>query len=399
MCDPTVRPLRRPSVGAAAGAARGRARRALAIGLAASVLGLAACAARPPLLDERRVEPYAGLVARFDAAARRDERVLVTPDGGPTVAVGVHELRAPVGAAGGAERPVLVMLPGILSDGTTWRFLAGALVDTFDVVLVDPPGVGTSDRPMPPAGGDALYTPTWLAACTGLALRAWQARQPAPRRLVLVGHSLGGTVVLRLLASSALGARLDDVRSSVQGAVLLAPADLALREASPLLAEIRDTPAWKARLGCALGVVGRKTETAVHDGVVCPRDRALAQEACRLSATLCDPCTLAAAQWMLRRFQPTDACGRPDLAAADRLADEERSIRVPLLVLWGAQDDTLPLATSAPLMARLPTATRVVVDGAKHSLHQELAPRVAAEVRAFVGASSTRSRASGGDAP
>jgi len=361
-------------------------RRAVAIVLATSVLGLAACAARPPLLDERRVEPYAGLVARFDAAARRDERVVVTPEAGPAVAVGVHELRAPDGAA----RPVLVMLPGVLSDGTTWRFLAGALVDTFDVVLLDPPGVGTSDRPMPPAGGDALYTPAWLAECAGLALRAWQARQPAPRRLVFVGHSLGGTVVLRLLASPALGARLADVRSEVAGAVLLAPADLALREASPLLTEIRDVPAWKARLGCALGVVQRKTETAVYDGVVGPQAHALAQEACRLSATLCEPCAFAAAQWMLRRFQPTDDRGRPDLAAADRLAAQERAIGVPLLVLWGAQDDTLPLSTSGPLLARLPTAQRVVVDGAKHSLHQEQVARVAAEVRAFVHTLRTR---------
>lgn len=365
------------SASALVGTTRGRS--LLALGTLITTLALAACASSPRLLDERRTEPYAGLLAQVDATRVEHRLIRVAPGDGPPLTIGLQIVHAPHGAA----KPVLVLQPGILADGTTWRFLVGALAQDNDLLVIDPPGCGASDRPSPACQDGARYSPSWLAECTLLVLRDFEARQARPRRLILVGHSLGGTVVLRMLAQPDLRARYADVMGRVDRAVLLDPADLALTKADPRFLEIRDLPDWKATLAIALGIVRRNVEKAVYDGVVDPEHRALRQEADRMCAMLTDTATRHAAQAMLRRFQPTDQAGCPDRAAIRRLADEERSIRVPILVLWGERDDTFPLADAAPIFERLTSERLVIVPAAKHSSHQEAARFVAGEIKAF----------------
>ena len=168
--------------------------------------------------------------------------------------------------------------------------------------------------------------------------------------------------------------------------MLLDPADIALTKADPRLLEIRDLPDWKASIGGTLGILRRSVDQAIHDSVVDPEHDALRQEADRMNAMLSDPASRHAAQAMLRRFQPTDASGRPDRAATQRLADEERAIGVPILILWGERDDTLALEDAKPLIDRLKTEHLVVVPAAKHSTHQEKVLDVAREITTFVDA-------------
>ena len=87
---------------------------------------------------------------------------------------------------------------------------------------------------------------------------------------------------------------------------------------------------------------------------------------------------------MLARFRPTDARGRPREPATQQLVAREASLTKPTLVLWGAQDDTLPVSMAEVVAGRLPNATLRVIPDAKHSAHQERAHRVAELIRAFI---------------
>lgn len=337
------------------------------------------CAARPRLLDERRVEPYATLVALGASQPRETREATFTSDAAGRVKVAYHVVRAPAGAAA----PVLVLQPGVLADAGTWRFLAPRLAQRHDLVLIDPPGTGESGVPDPRVARVPAYTPAWLAGATLAALTDFERAEPVPRRLVLVGHSLGGTVVLRALADPVLRAQHAPLLSRVERAVLLAPADLGLTAADERLLAIRDLSDLEAALGGALGIVQRKVEQGTYDSVLEPGRSALAGEARRLGLQLCRAPQRHAAQAMLRRFLPLDRCGRPDREAIRSLTEQERAIALPLLVLWGDRDDTLRLASSGPLLERLPTARLEVLSG-KHSLHQERASEVAEAILAFV---------------
>jgi len=344
------------------------------------VLPFATGCVAPRLVDERRQAPYAELIARYEARARRREQVAVEVPGGAPVTVSLDVLTSARGAGGA----VLVLQPGIFADGTTWRFLMGALAEDYDLIAIDPPGTGASDAPDPRRAGKAAYSPTWLAAHTLGALAAWERRTGTARDYVLIGHSLGGTVVLRALADPDLGERHRELLLRVRGAVLLAPANIAMEHRDPKLLEIALLSDCMAGLGERLGVMQKSVREGVRDNAVRPERDALRSEALRIEALLGRPATRHAAQAMLQRFQPTLDGFTADLPAARRLADQERAIDKPVLLLWGAADTTLPIADAAVIRERLPREEFFAVEQVGHSLHQEGVGPVVEHMRSFL---------------
>lgn len=340
---------------------------------------LATACSTPHLPDERRIVPYAGLADRA-ASAQRLERVRVAAPGEAPLEIALRVSHA----AHRSALPTIVLVNGIFADGTTWRFLVGALADELDVVAVDPPGTGASDKPDPERARPEAYTPTWTAEHVLLALEAREKQANERPRYVLVGHSIGGTAVLRMFADPALGTRHRDLLARVEGAVLLAPADVALEKVDPRVAEVTEVNDLTASLGASLGIVRAKVAEGIHDGVVDPPRLAFVQEADRITCMMVRPETRHAAQAMLKRFQPTDACGRRDLAAARALAEQERAIAKPILILWGERDDTLPFPQSGPVLQRLAAVAGLeAVPNSMHSVHQERVDLVAERIRAF----------------
>jgi pimeloyl-ACP methyl ester carboxylesterase len=344
-----------------------------------TVVLLGACAA-PRLVDERRQEPYAGLVARYEAAPRTQRSVEVRPEGDEPLEVAFETLDGDATDA----RPVLVMQPGMLADGGTWRFLAGALAHELDLVLLDPPGTGRSSAPAIGPKGSPRYSPTWLADCLLSALAEWDRENGSARTYVLVGHSLGGAVVLRALADPTLAARHAGVLARVRGAALMSPADIATTHRSETALEIACLGDCKAALGGNLGVMKKQVSEGVRDNVTHPERDALAGEAARIEALLGRREPRHCVRAMLVRFQPLGKGLEPDLASAQRLADHERAIAQPILMLWGPRDGTLHPTDAERIRERLAHERFVALDGLGHSLHQEGVLRVADEVRAFV---------------
>lgn len=346
---------------------------------------LTGCVA-PRLVDERRQAPYAGLLATYEALPRSTERYeVVAPDGERVVGVALEHVRAEHRGAGGDGVPTLVLQPGILASGGTWRFLAGALAGTHELLLVDPPGTGASDAPDARTLGPTAYSPGWLAGCTLGAIEAFERAHGPRASYVLVGHSLGGAVVLRALGDPGLRTRHAALLARVRGALLFNPADILLASRSERLLDMAQISDLEVGIGERLGVLMKEVRTGVRENVLHPERDALRAEALRIEALVGRPATRHAMQAMLRRFQPLQADGRTlDRPAAERLAAHERSITQPVRILWGTADATLARAQGDALCARLPTCRLIPLEGIGHSSHQEGVLGALGHVRAFL---------------
>ncbi len=345
---------------------------------AAAILLLAACST-PRLNDERVTAPFAQRLA--ERSLLRAERDTVTNrlPGEPPVTVAGEFLHT----ANGPSDTLIVCLSGILADRSTWRFLAGPLGRTHDLLLVDPPGCGGSSAPDPATLGPDGYSPTWLARHNLLALRGWSAKRGDDRKIVFVAHSLGATVVLRMLGDPALREEFADVRERIARIVLIAPADVAVEEINPMFQEVAEIADWQIRLSSALGILRHKVESGVYEAVVRPRERALQAEADRIICILGNRAARRATQAMLVRFRPTNDCFEPIWPAIREQEAHYANVDVPCLIVWGRLDETLPVAMGRKLQKQIPGAVLWEVPDSKHSPHQERADEVAHRIVAF----------------
>jgi pimeloyl-ACP methyl ester carboxylesterase len=341
---------------------------------------LTACVSGPALLDETRTEPHAGYLRRGAALATRSAFVRAEDPGAAPLVVHLTEVHAP----GGGDGPLFVLVPGLLADHKTFRFLWPLLGERHDLLLVDPPGTGRSDKPslaaLPPGG----YSPAWLGRHALRAVRAWQCRGGDKRPLVFVAHSLGSVALVRALAEPATAAEMPDVVARVDALALLAMPDVGMTEVADVFREVADLKGPVVAAGRVLGILDAQVREGVRASTAAPERRAFCQEADRLAALIADDASRCAAQAMLRRFRPTRPDGRLDWPRIRAQQASHRSVRVPILLLWGRQDETLPPAMAHDVQDQLPTARLVWVEDSKHSPHQEQPRFVADRVLQFV---------------
>lgn len=220
--------------------------------------------------------------------------------------------------------PPLVLVPGLACAHFYFRELQTRLADHFQVWAYDPPGHGYSRAP---AG--TFLTLESLADH----LAAWLRANRLPGA-ALLGHSLGGDVLLHLAARSP---------EAVGALVLCAPAARpgipgASGQILRLLAEGRKVrPVFLARLAWSY----------LHAG---PR---------RAWGLLTQ----------LRRAHPRGRAGQ---------------VHAPTLILEGADDDVVRSQALKVLQGQLPNPRLIRVPGASHALIDGQARNVARLVRAFV---------------
>jgi len=224
--------------------------------------------------------------------------------------------------------PQMLLLHGLGDSLAGWARVVGPLAAEFQVHLIDLPGHGLSHKP-----------PDWKLSTltTAVAQYAQALREP-----VLVGHSLGGWLALRIARNAAV--RPAGITLVNPGGAMLEP-----REWVPF----RELLSARDRTG-----VARYLERAFHRPPLALRlfpgevIRAMGSEAC---------------QGILDNLGAGDFLREADLAA----------MKAPLRIVWGARDRLLPEGTLDFFRRALPQAEVVLLENVGHLPHLE-APRALA---------------------
>ena len=252
-------------------------------------------------------------LAALRALAERGARVgwAATPAGGVRFAV-----RGPEGA-----QPLL-LLHGLGDSLAGWAQIAGPLSRRYRVHLIDLPGHGLSHRP-----------PDWRLGTLAQAV-AHYARDL--RKPVLVGHSLGGWLALRLALSGAIR-----------------PASVALVNPAGALLDREEWEPFRALVSARdRRGVARYLDRAFHRAPL----------ALRLF-----PSAVIKAMWTEAAQGILGAVSEADFLREAELA----TLQPPLRLIWGARDRLLPEGTLAFFRRALPQAHLVLLPDTGHLPHFE----------------------------
>jgi pimeloyl-ACP methyl ester carboxylesterase len=342
------------------------------IAVVLAVFGAGCVSLEDRLCKEREIPELADLGQRLDRAGL--QTVLIPADEpvhGP-IRLAFHE-------SGQSTAPrVIVLVHGVLADARAWRYMQGALVSGFRTWAVDLPGCGESDKPRIGQLAADAWSPDWLAGLLLDALRRRLVSEPRPLRLTLVGHSLGGSILLRMFGASRLRQSHGDVLARIDSLCLMAPLDFGYAKADPLFVEIANASSSKVMLGAATGLLRAATAEAIYHGGVY-KHRLPGEGVEQLYAVLRDDARREASQWMIRRALPLDPELRPCWSQVEELTAAYADVDVPCLVLWGARDETLPAQSGDRLVHALPQAWLRIVTECKHALPTE-EPRLCADL-------------------
>jgi|GEM_PF-965683 len=364
-----------------------------AIGAAALLCAalLASCAASTyeRMLPESQIT---GLAERAQAFYDTPDSLLLAPthaagrdNNRDWLRVAVHRLGPRDAVSDASPRRVIVFLHGVLADSRTWRYVAGDLAADHRLWLIDLPGVGASDHVAPSHLPPDAYSPAWLSERVAQALEyaiAHAAPHGTPLTLTLVGHSLGGAAILRLLSDPHIRTAHADMLRCIDGAVLLAPIDANLSIINPAVQAAARLNSFDILLASLTGVGRDRIAHGVLSNTADPA-RAPRESVDLMRDILVDPAVRRPAQAMLLRAIPNSK-GDPDWPTIDKITANYPAISKPLLILWGRRDGTLPVAMGYKLAATLPKASLRIFPKGKHSLQVDYPGVIAQLLRGFV---------------
>jgi pyruvate dehydrogenase E2 component (dihydrolipoamide acetyltransferase) len=246
--------------------------------------------------------------------------------------------------AGPRKAQTLVFVHGLGGSLSTWQIVLGGLADEWRLIAIDLPGHGQSAKT---AGAD--YSIAGHAAAVAEALEGAGVRDA-----IVVGHSLGGAVALRL-ASEQPG--------PVRGLALIDSAGLGEEVGADLLASMAGEPGPEtARALLELFMADQK--------LVSPR----AVEEMAGNQT-------AEGGWTAQQATANAAFASGQQSGIDREA--LRSVTQPALVIWGERDRVIPVDHAYAAARTLPDAVVAVLPGIGHVPQVEAPERVTTLIRRF----------------
>src|SRR6267142_1074222 len=342
---------------------------------------IAGCQSAPALPTEDRVADFAAIKSKAAATELTINRIPLDATRGKPLEMALHENSTP------NHDRLIVFVHGVFSDSRMWRYLCWDLGRDYDVMAVDLLGCGASDRPEPSDLAPDGYGPDALGKDVLFALRKRLGTPDAHPglRITLVGHSLGAMTILNMWAEPSIRTEFGDVLERVDSLVLLSPPDIAGNCRTPIFQEIDGMTDLRMNLATLLGILKRRCVQATIGGVA---DRSLAtrEEADRLVEIFRQASTRHAGQAMLRQAIPQSKERIAEIIAG------YANVRIPCLIIWGAQDDLFPTSMGYSLTERLPNARLRIVNSAMHGLATER-PKICCDLlRDFVSGKQTASR-------
>jgi pimeloyl-ACP methyl ester carboxylesterase len=260
-----------------------------------------------------------------------------------------------IGAAGLAGTP-MVMIHGFGQNAYAWRHLARPLARDRQIVLLDLKGFGHSPKPI-----DDQYS---LFDQARLVMEVIEHLQLAS--VILVGNSYGGGVAL--LVSLIL---LTDHDIDLQGLILLDT--IAYEQNYPYFIDLLRTPVISDLVTSLVTPefqVAQVLELAYHD------DSKITDEQIKAYAEqIRIPEGRHALTETARRIAP------PDL---ERITKRYREISVPALLLWGEEDQIVPIEVAHRLHQDLPNSELVLLPQVGHLPHEEEPRRTLDHIEQFL---------------
>jgi pimeloyl-ACP methyl ester carboxylesterase len=242
----------------------------------------------------------------------------------------------------GQGSPTLVLLHGYGESLTTWRSVIDRLAEAHQVVAVDLPGFGGSDKP------DVPYSLPAMTLRLSRFLDQWTSGP-----IVMVGHSMGGA----LAASLAL-----QRRDRIVKLILIAPAGYRIG-----LGGIMDgmSPGRARTIGRYLAL--RSFITPIHD-----------------PGWLFEP--TAAARYDLTRDASYSRAATRVLEEFDfgGLRSRFREITQPTLLIWGGMDPVVPFSVGDTLSRIIPCVRFVPLPRAFHRPQAEVPDTVVSTIKDFL---------------
>lgn len=233
------------------------------------------------------------------------------------------------------QGPVLLMLHGWMNSLSSFDAMSKILSSKYRIVRLDLPGFGESEMPKRAwhVGDYATFVNHFLAKLD---------LEPE----ALVGHSLGGRIILKGLAGRTL---------SAHKAVLIASAGVAERNT------LRN---WSFKMMAKAG----KTATAVPPFTLLrTKLRSKLYAAAKSDYPQAGPMT------------PTFLN-----IISENLAPLAPRVNIPTLLIWGSTDTTTPLSEGKRLQALIPNADLQVIEGAGHFVQEEKSEAVAHILQKFI---------------
>jgi len=329
------------------------------------------------LPSERQIPELNALLAAKAALPEKIVRVATFRPNEPTVQITVHQIGS------GTNPCILVPIHGVLANCESWRYTAGALGSDFDLWIVDLPGCGESDKPDPKTLAADGYSPGAMAERVMQAIeQCLKARKDSPH-LMLVAHSLGGMIVLRMTSDPELRQRHAALLRQVDGLVLFAPCDVSVNQEIKSLAAIIKLTGVKVRIGKALGIIREAVAKSIVDGFAIPH-RATKETADQRFQILINAEQRRATQAIIRGAVPWNYKeNRPDWDRIHELEANYRNVDKPCLIVWGACDEVLPESMGHKLADQIAGAKLVVLPDCMHALALECPDKCAQLIRDF----------------
>ena len=246
--------------------------------------------------------------------------------------------------------PPVVLVHGTPSSTYLWRHVIAELARDRTVYAYDLLGYGASEQ----RDGQDVSLGAQTTVLGGL-LDHWQLERPA-----IAGHDFGGAITLRVHLLE---------RRPFSAIALLDPVALG-PWGTPFFRLVRDNVEVFQQLPATIhgAIVAAYLRGAFH--------RELSDDAL---APYVEP-------WLGARGQ--DAFYRQIAQADQRFTDEVeplyREMRAPVLILWGEEDEWIPVETAHRLHSRIPQSELQLVPEAGHFLQEDAPQAVAAHLIEFL---------------
>lgn len=257
----------------------------------------------------------------------------------------------------GRGKTPVVFVHGFAAALITWHDIAPLFPEErFRLFLIDLKGFGLSAKPR-----DGAYT---IADQTAIVKAFIEAQGLSG--VVLVGHSLGGTIALLTSLSF-----LEEGKRDAIGKLILIDCAAYPRRLPPLVRLLR-TPLLGPLL---LRLVPVRLIVRYNLDRVFHRREAVTPE--RIDRYV--GCFRKGMAYSL-----TEGARQLDPAAYAHIAGRYRKLPLPTLIIWGKEDRVIPYREGVRLQGDIPSSILKIIEGCGHNPHEEMPEETFAAIDAFL---------------